>query len=224
MCLVQPNLAKLTKSEFCRNVTSTGNRSSAGYDVSTSVFNCVNVCRGYTSPAYYKNDIHPQKGLMNFKISAERDCSYTYSVEYKCRRCRLWEKWRVLILPLTHVQTLKITSFVTVGIICNFPSVSEHSPLPNTCATWLREYQSGNGIIQNHPKPTSANFACTRASMCIHDPWSVCTREFRVLSTRETLIRVTPNLKPKNAGIARSSINSKGEKGETNVRTLADER
>lgn len=36
--------------------------------VSTSVFNCVNVCRGYTS---YKNGIHPRKGLVILKYPQE---------------------------------------------------------------------------------------------------------------------------------------------------------
>ena len=112
------------------------------------------------------------KRIDNFKISAGRDYSHTYSVECKRRRCRLWEKWRVLILPLTRVQTLKITSSVTVGIICNFLSVIEYSPLPNTCNVCnYARIKSGNGIT----KSSEANICrfCMHTRVYVpHDPWS----------------------------------------------------
>lgn len=181
VCLMQhyqqPNLAKLAESEFCIDVTSTGNRLSARYDVSTSVFNCVNVCCGYTSPAYYKNDIHPQKGLIILKYPQEEIILIRWNINPSFGACsntknnKLCHCWN----NLQFSKCLWVLSF-TKYVRRDYASISLRTEL------------------QNHPKPTSAGFACTRASMCrmIH---GACVREnfdkYRVPPTRGTLIRVT---------------------------------
>lgn len=94
-------------------------------------------------------------------------------------------------------QTLKITNFLIVGIICNllFSTIKCVSKYSSFTKYVQRDYASMSGITKSSEssEPTSAGFACTRASMCrvIH---GVCVRENfnKYFPTRKkTLIRVT---------------------------------